>query len=138
MSFFRVQKMRKLLTSILTLVCLLQPNISQAKAQYAYYGLEPDIITNYINNKKKLGFIRINAELMIKNSANLDTVEHHAPLLRDAIIGVLSKEPEEKIRSLTGREEVRLKCVREIKRLLKKETGNEIIKDVLFTKYLYN
>jgi flagellar FliL protein len=98
-----------------------------ADDKFAYFGFEPDITTNYINHKKKLGYIRITAELMIKNVANLEAVEHHAPLLRDAIITVLGKEPEEKIRSLTGREEVRLKCVREIKRLLKKETGAEII-----------
>lgn len=130
--------MRKLLIGTLTLAMLLTGKTAVASDQYAYFGFEPDIITNYINNKKKLGYIRITAEVMIKNSSNLEAVEHHAPLLRDAIIGVLSKEPEEKIRSLTGREEVRLKCVREIKRLLKKETGDEIIKDVLFTKYLYN
>ena len=75
---------------------------------------------------------------MIKNAANLQTVEHHAPLLRDAIIEILGKEPEEKIRSLTGREEVRIKCIREIKLRLKRETGKEIIQDVLFTKYLSN
>ena len=121
-----------------SLLLLLSTQASFAANQYAYFGFEPDIVTNYINNKKKLGYIRITAELMINNSANLETVEHHAPLLRDAIIAVLSKEPEEKIRSLTGREEVRLKCVREIKRLLKQETGDEIIRDVLFTKYLYN
>lgn len=130
--------MRYWLSSILTLIVLFSAGTASAKDEYAYYGFEPDIVTNYINNKKKLGYIRLTAELMVKNVANIDVVEHHAPLLRDAIIGVLSKEPEEKIRSLTGREEVRIKCIREIKRLLKKETGSEIIKDVLFTKYLYN
>jgi flagellar FliL protein len=130
--------MRNWLVSALILFSVVGIPAAKANDQYAYFGFEPDIITNYINNKKKLGYIRITAELMVKNVANLEVVEHHSPLLRDAIIGVLSKEPEEKIRSLTGREEVRLKCVREIKRLLKKETGNEIIKDVLFTKYLYN
>ncbi len=130
--------MRNLCIIALAAILLFSASKAPAADQYAYFGFEPDIITNYINNKKKLGYIRITAELMVKNVANLEAVEHHAPLLRDAIIGVLSKEPEEKIRSLTGREEVRLKCVSEIKRLLKKETGHEIIKDVLFTKYLYN
>lgn len=132
--------MRSLLIVITISFFLIFPkyNQAQAQAQYAYYGFEPDIITNYINNKKKLGYIRIAADLMIKNAANLSTIEHHAPLLRDAIIDVLSKEPEEKIRSLTGREEIRLKCLQEIKFRLKNETGNEIIQDLLFTKYLYN
>ncbi|MFT4924782.1 MAG: flagellar FliL protein [Phenylobacterium sp.] len=130
--------MRLLFVSAFTALLLLGTVPTQAADNYAYFGFEPDIITNYINNKKKLGYIRITAELMVRDVANIEVVEHHAPLLRDAIIGVMSKEPEEKIRSLTGREEVRLKCVREIKRLLKRETGSEVIKDVLFTKYLYN
>ncbi|NQZ09781.1 MAG: flagellar basal body-associated protein FliL [Algicola sp.] len=130
--------MRKLFVSVCTMLLFISSSTAMAEDNYAYFGFEPDITTNYINHKKKLGYIRITAELMIKNVANLEAVEHHAPLLRDAIITVLGKEPEEKIRSLTGREEVRLKCVREIKRLLKKETGSEIIQDLLFTKYLYN
>ena len=130
--------MCKLFVSVCTMLLFISSSTAMAEDNYAYFGFEPDITTNYINHKKKLGYIRITAELMIKNVANLEAVEHHAPLLRDAIISVLGKEPEEKIRSLTGREEVRLKCVREIKRLLKKETGSEIIQDLLFTKYLYN
>jgi flagellar FliL protein len=130
--------MHKLFISVCTMLLIISSSTVMADDKFAYFGFEPDITTNYINHKKKLGYIRITAELMIKNAANLEAVEHHAPLLRDAIITVLGKEPEEQIRSLTGREEVRLKCVREIKRLLKKETGAEIIQDVLFTKYLYN
>ena len=48
------------------------------------------------------------------------------------------KEPEEKIKSLTGREEIRAKCAEKLKSLLKEETGQEIIREVLFTKYLYH
>ncbi len=130
--------MRKLIALVLSSMLLFSSTGAVSQSKYAYYGFEPDIVTNYINNRPKLGYIRLTVDLMIKNVNNLEVVEHHAPLLRDAIISVLGREPEEKIRSLTGREEVRLKCVREIKRLLKKETGDEIIKDVLFTKYLYN
>lgn len=130
--------MRKLIALVISTILVLGSTGSVAQSKFAYYGFEPDIITNYINNRPKLGYVRLTVDLMINNVNNLEVVEHHAPLLRDAIISVLGREPEEKIRSLTGREEVRLKCVREIQRLLKKETGDEIIKDVLFTKYLYN
>ncbi|SFB78775.1 flagellar basal body-associated protein FliL [Pseudoalteromonas denitrificans] len=104
-----------------------------------YFGFEPDITTNYIgSSKKKLGFVRVTVELMILDMNNLEVVEHHVPLLRDAIVEILSKEPEDKVKSLVGREEIRKKCAQAIKKLLKIETGQEIIRDVLFTKYLYN
>ena len=43
----------------------------QAVEDYAYYGFEPDIVTNYISNRKKLGFVKISIELMVKNPDDL-------------------------------------------------------------------
>jgi len=112
---------------------------SSAASNLGYYGFEPDITTNYIGtSNKKLGFVRVTVELMLLDMGNLEIVEHHTPLLRDAIVEILSKEPEDKVKSLVGREEIRKKCAEAVKKLLKVETGQEIIRDVLFTNYLYN
>ncbi|MCU4674357.1 flagellar basal body-associated protein FliL [Catenovulum sp. 2E275] len=113
-------------------------NKSFAEDTFAYFGFEPDIITNYITSKKKPGYVRITVELMLEDASYIEVVEHHSPLLRDAIVDILGKEPEEKIKSLKGREEVRALCAQQIKLLLKQETGQEIIRDVLFTNYLYH
>jgi len=75
---------------------------------------------------------------MLSDMKNIAIVEHHTPLLRDAIIEILSKEPEEKIKSLTGREDIRKRCAEKLKTLLKQETGQEVVREVLFTKYLYH
>jgi len=112
---------------------------SRAESNVGYFGFEPDIIANYIaQNNKKLGYVRVTVDLMLSDMANIAVVEHHTPLLRDAIVEILSKEPEENIKSLTGREEIRKRCVERLKTLLKQETGQEIIREVLFTKYLYH
>ncbi|MCF6437992.1 flagellar basal body-associated protein FliL [Pseudoalteromonas luteoviolacea] len=111
----------------------------KAESNVGYYGFEPDIITNYIGqSNKKLGYVRVTIDLMLDDIANIAVVEHHTPLLRDAIVQILSKEPEETIKSLTGREEIRKRCAEKLKTLLKDETGQEIIREVLFTKYLYH
>ena len=112
---------------------------SRAESTVGYFGFEPDIITNYIGqSNKKLGYVRITVDLMLNDMSTIAIVEHHTPLLRDAIVEILSKEPEEKIKSLTGREEIRKRCAEKLKTLLKQETGQEIIREVLFTKYLYH
>ncbi|MBQ4839138.1 MULTISPECIES: flagellar basal body-associated protein FliL [Pseudoalteromonas] len=111
----------------------------KAESNVGYYGFEPDIITNYIGqSNKKLGYVRVTIDLMLDDIANIAVVEHHTPLLRDAIVQILSKEPEETIKSLTGREEIRQRCAAKLKSLLKDETGQEIVREVLFTKYLYH
>ncbi|MGO2129938.1 MAG: flagellar basal body-associated protein FliL [Pseudoalteromonas prydzensis] len=112
---------------------------SKAESTVGYFGFEPDIITNYIGqSNKKLGYVRITVDLMLSDMSNIAIVEHHTPLLRDALVEILSKESEEKIKSLTGREEIRKRCADKLKTLLKQETGQEIIREVLFTKYLYH
>ncbi|KZN46788.1 flagellar basal body-associated protein FliL [Pseudoalteromonas luteoviolacea] len=126
----------------LLLIALLVSTLSfklKAESTVGYYGFEPDIITNYIGqSNKKLGYVRVTIDLMLDDISNIAVVEHHTPLLRDAIVQILSKEPEETIKSLTGREEIRQRCAAKLKTLLKEETGQEIIREVLFTKYLYH
>lgn len=128
----------KQLILIAPLLFLLTSTKSLAEDTFAYFGFEPDIITNYITSKKKPGYVRITVELMLRDAAYIEVVEHHSPLLRDAIVDILGKEPEDKVKSLKGREEVRAMCTQKVKELLKKETGNEIIRDVIFTNYLYH
>lgn len=120
--------------------CLVAMSFSaKSESNVGYFGFEPDIITNYIGqNSKNLGYVRITVDLMLTDMKNIAIVEHHTPLLRDAIVEILSKEPEEKIKSLTGREEIRKRCAEKLKTLLKQETGQEVVREVLFTKYLYH
>ena len=118
-----------------------QPIAQAAKiataGDYAYYGFEPDIITNYIRKGRDLGYIRLTAEVMVEGNSNLELIEHHAPLLRSAIVEIFGRQPEEKVKSLAGREEIRRTCLEVINALLVQETGQPLAADLLFTKYLY-
>lgn len=105
-------------------------------ANYAYFGFEPAIITNYIATKKKIGYVRVSVELMIEEANNLATVEHHSPLLRDAIVNIIGQQTEEKIKSIKGRVEIQRLCEEKVKSLLTKETGKPLIKKLLFTQWL--
>ncbi len=133
-----IRFMKHLTLSIVAAIILFFTPPSSAQDSYAYYGFEPDIITNYISSGKKIGYVRVTVELMLKDVSYLPIVEHHAPLLRDAIIDIISKEPESKAKSLVGREEIRAKTAQRLKEILTEETGQELIKEVLFTKYLYH
>jgi len=125
-----------MLKYLLMLSCLLTPLTTKA-ADYAYFGFEPDIITNYVAVKKKMGYVRLTVELMVEGD-DLTIVEHHSPLLRDAIITIIGKQPESKVKSIKGRSEIQLLCEEQIKELLTKETGQPLIKKLLFTQWLDN
>lgn len=135
--------MIKLLLPVLLLSASLFAAVQPATAQeqqkeIVYYGFDPDIVTNYISgNRRSLGYIRITVELMLEDKAYLPAIEHHEPLILDIIYGTVSKQPEDKIKSLTGREEIRLSILEKLQAAMKREAGEPMIRDLLFTKYLY-
>ncbi|WP_211234178.1 MULTISPECIES: flagellar basal body-associated protein FliL [Aliagarivorans] len=132
----------KLLSNLLASLALLVALGAQAEPAapaggYAYFAFEPDIITNYINKGRKLGYVRVTVEVMVDNESNLTHIEHHSPLIRDAIIEILGKQDYDDIRSLDGREEIRRRCLEVVNDLLVQETGRKMVNNLLFTKYLY-
>lgn len=132
-------KMLMHMKRIITALLLTLAASSNVKAvDYAYFGFEPEIITNYVAVKKKMGYVRLTVELMIEDSGNLETVEHHSPLLRDAIITIIGQQPEDKVKSIKGRSEIQRICEEEVKKLLTKETGKPLVKKLLFTQWLDN
>ena len=68
----------------------------------------------------------------------VDKWKHHSPLLRDAIITVIGQQPEEKIKSIRGRTEIQKLCEDRVKELLTKETGQPLVKKLLFTQSAQN
>lgn len=134
--------LKQVLTALaFILICISNPLKAEdtVTENVGYYGFEPDIITNYVSvNQKKIGFVRVTVELMVEDVSYVSIIEHHHPLLRDAIINILVRQPEQKIKSMTGREEIRVLILDKLRELMKRETGQELIRDMFFAKYLYH
>ncbi|WP_026376539.1 flagellar basal body-associated protein FliL [Aestuariibacter salexigens] len=127
----------KVLRFLALSLLLATPGLS-AQSTVAYFGLEPDIVTNYLSSDaRRLGYVRVTIELMLDSPENLEAAEHHSPLLRATIIDIFGRQPEERIKSLTGREDIRRTTLDALRELMRKETGSEMVRDVIFTKYLY-
>ena len=74
---------------------------------------------------------------MVNNAGDLALVQKHEPLIRDTINDVLGKETVEHIRSLKGRDIIRQECQDKVNERLLKETGKNIVRELIFTNYLY-
>lgn len=108
-----------------------------AKPGFSYHALNPDIITNYLSDGKTLGYIRVTVELMAENEGDLKLLEQHDPLIRDAIIRLMGSKTADQIKSLVNREELRKECLTQVNELLVKETGKKAVRELIFTKFLY-
>jgi len=113
------------------------PASSAVQPGFAYHALDPGIITNYLGDGKTLGYVRVTVELMAENAADLKLLEQHDPLIRDAIIRLIGSKTGAQIKSLVSREELRKECEARVNELLVKETGKKAVRELIFTKYLY-
>ena len=102
-----------------------------------YYTFEPEIVTNYLSPDRNLGFVRVQVDLMVQGPKALEAVDHHAPLLRNALIELLGRQPGWRVKDPAFREEIRQECLQGVHALLAAETGHGIAMDLLFTKFLY-
>ncbi|MEZ7862073.1 MAG: flagellar basal body-associated FliL family protein [Aeromonadaceae bacterium] len=102
-----------------------------------YYTLDPEFITNFLNEGPNLGYVRVKVDLMVDNAADIELLKRHDPLLRDAINTLLGGQTLADVKSQEGREKIRLACKAKVEELLTQEEGRKIIRDLLFTNYLY-
>ncbi|MFM4650690.1 flagellar basal body-associated FliL family protein [Aeromonas bivalvium] len=136
----RVRQLAPLLLALLASPVWAADPAADAPAQQdgvAYHPMEPDIITNYLSEGKTLGYVRVTVELMADNHGDLKLLEVHDPLIRDAIIRLMGSKTAEQIKSLASREELRKECEARVNELLVRETGKKAVKELIFTKYLY-
>ncbi|WP_417616714.1 flagellar basal body-associated FliL family protein [Oceanisphaera sp.] len=129
--------MLRLLAPCIVLVAGLLQAQEAAPEGPLYYTMEPDIITNYQNSGKTLGYVRVTVDLMLEDSAQMPLVEQHTPLLRDAINHLLAEQNKQDIRSLTVRNQLAEQGLQRLNDLLLEETGEAPIRRLLFTKFLY-
>jgi flagellar FliL protein len=125
------------LCALLALFCL-PLKAQEPPSEVVYFAIEPDIVTNYVSKgTSRLGYVRVTIELMLFGAEDLVAAQHHAPLLRATVIDILGQQEEAKIKSLTGREEIRGQCLEKLQELMQQEIGARTVKDFIFTKYLY-
>ncbi|RUO26775.1 flagellar basal body-associated protein FliL [Aliidiomarina minuta] len=112
---------------------------AQSEQRQVYFAFEPDITTNFVklDDTRHLGYVRISVQAVVGSVNDLQLLEHHAPLLRDAFIEIFGEAQEGKVRSLTGRDEIRRDCLSRAQELMEQETGREVIENLIFTNYLY-
>lgn len=103
----------------------------------AFFRLDPQIVTNYLKTGKKSGYLSVQVQIMAKNDKDIERVEHHEPLIVDRIIEVINETPAETIKTIEGKEALRMKAFERINEELEAEEGKPIATAILFTHYMW-
>lgn len=103
-----------------------------------YYEMKP-FLTNLSNNGTKLNYIKVSVVISVQDSRDIVLLEEHDPLLRDAIVSILSSKTYDEAKQVEGnanRLAIQAEIRKKITDLTDECVGRRIVKNVIFTDYL--
>ena len=101
----------------------------------SYVDLEPAFTLNY-GDPRRTRYLQASITLRVRDSAAALEVTAHSDAIRHLIIMLFARQPDEKVRSSSGRDEILEQALRELQDLMIKETGRTLIDRVLFTAFI--
>lgn len=103
-----------------------------AAASGPYIELRPAFVVNY-GGGGKMKYLKADISLRVDDPKAVEAVNHHMPLIRNALVLLFSRQTEEAVASVEGKEAMRQESLTEINRLLAEEAGEGVaVKEVLF------
>ncbi len=108
----------------------------KSKAAGEYMAITPALITNY-GGPGPIHFLKAEITLRLdKNADASDIVTHHMPRIRHELIMLLTRQTEENLESMEGKEQLRRDALTTVQKLLESESGKKCVEDVLFTNFV--
>ena len=127
------------LSAILLSLCaglLIGPAV-YAEDELRYLELQPTFVTNFgFEESGRLSYLKADVSVRIASLEGETALKYHLPLLRDAIVLLLSRQPESTVASSEGREQLRQDALEELNALITEEEGEPYIKELFFTNFI--
>lgn len=101
-----------------------------------YIELQPPFIANF-GGVGKLRYLK--AEITLRVAAGdlgAKGIRHHMPYIRHVLVMLLSRQTEEDLSSMEGRELLRQQALEEVQRVLMEEDGEQYVLDLLFSSFV--
>jgi len=100
-----------------------------------YLSLDPAFVVN-ISGAKKDYFLQVTSEVRLTSPELADTVKYHIPAIRHAMIMLLSGLNAEDVRSLEGKESLRVEAVEVLQGVLEEVIDDPGIENIYFTSFI--
>jgi len=100
-----------------------------------YLSLDPAFVVN-ISGDKQDYFLQVTSEVRLTSPELAETIKYHTPAIRHAMIMLLSGLKVEDVRSLEGKESLRVEAVEVLQGLLEEVIDDPGIENIYFTSFI--
>ncbi len=97
-----------------------------------YYPIKPSIMVSF-EGRGRQRLLQADITLLTRDDDVVAAIELHMPMIRNALVLLIGGRTYEEVQTAEGKELLRVDCLQELQRLLKKEIGKTGIEQVLFT-----
>lgn len=108
---------------------------SATRGQAVFYTIRPVFVVNF-QSSKRAKFLQISVDVMARDEDVIDKVMDNLPLIKNDLVILFSSQKYENLKKVEGKEKLREEALKVIQNVLKKETGQPGVEDVLFTSFV--
>lgn len=109
----------------------------EEKEPVMYFRITPNILTFYQSTGRKIGYIVVQVQVVVRGQDNYDLVELHLPLIQDALTDFFNRQDKSIVSDLAQRESLRQQATVRVAEVIKEEVGTDVVENVLFTQYIF-
>ncbi len=100
-----------------------------------YFAFDPPLIVNF-DDTQSVRFLQLQIEVLARDEKAIEAVKLHQPVMRNNLLMLMNGREYKVLMTREGKEALRLECLKEVQRILKKETGSPGIEDLYFTSFV--
>jgi len=105
-----------------------------AKVEVKYYRLYPDFVTN-LKSKDQKHYVLVRIEVAAKGDKAIQQVKDNEALIRDKLILLFNNKTVAEVSRGKLRKNTKKQALELVQKTLKKETGEPLVTNLLFTKF---
>ena len=100
-----------------------------------YFAFDPPLIVNF-DDTQSVRFLQLQIEVLTRDEKTVEAVKLHQPVMRNNLLMLMNGRDYKTLMTREGKEALRIECLKEVQRILKKETGSPGVEDLYFTSFV--
>jgi flagellar FliL protein len=100
-----------------------------------YFAFDPPLIVNF-DDSQAVRFLQLQIEVLVRDPKVVEAVKLHSPVIRNNLLMLMNGRDYKSLMNREGKEALRQECLKEVQRILTKETGKPGIEDLYFTSFV--
>ncbi|WP_305857670.1 flagellar basal body-associated FliL family protein [Balneatrix alpica] len=121
-------------------VLFISPAIAEESAPAApsayYVEFDEPLVVNFGESANRLKYLKATITLRAATADGATLVKHHSPQIRNNLVLLFSKQKEEDIKTIEGREKLRKAALEEVQKVLTEEEGQPHVTNLLMPSFV--